>query len=53
MQSAWFRQADPKPDPDSVGSALGSLGADVSVIEANSFRLEATIETGEGVVTLR
>ena len=41
------------PDPDSVGPALGALGADVSVIEANSFRLEATIETAEGVVTLR
>ena len=41
------------PDPDQVRNALSALNVEINVVEGSEYRLEATIATPDGHVTLR
>ena len=41
------------PDADLVSHALSVLGAEVKVVDSDEFRLTATIETQNGLITVR
>ena len=41
------------PDPEGVRAALSAIGADIKVVKADQYSLSATIETANGLVTLK